>query len=849
MTEKKVPVLHTRSFRKWGKDLELRIFDAAKVKSLLKKVPKWREQHKAALAKVRRKAAKKAAATRKSNVRTKALTSYKPPKVVYIKPDTIHAKRRREAFAELISDELRSEVSASHRPASYVFDAYEIRSWLSLEAPNIERVGSVTEGSETSSKTLQVELHIGVVEEKALAEAVLGTKSVKRQKDAARLACRTFTDVLQSLDLISQTWTNDLSQKVSILGPDVCREILDQIFTEGDNKDVVIRLKSSESAEELVSNILDALEIVIEKPLYDYLLKARTNAFRKESGYEKYPSLFPTARALDREIIFFCGPTNSGKTYQALSLAKEAASAEVLSPLRLLALEHYETMRDLGLPAGMVTGEEENVPQGTTHIARTIETMDSNRIVDVCIIDEIQMIADSSRGWAWTRALIGAPAKRVVLTGSADALGIVEKLSKLTGENLIVHHLERKTALHPLKTPVSFSNIKAGDAIIAFSRKDVHMLRSLVTNLGLEVACVYGGLGPEARRAEAARFASGEAPVLVATDAIGMGLNLPIRRVLFYDMEKFDGVLLRPLTNTEIRQIGGRAGRYGKSEEGFIGSIGLYHGPEMITKALNNYAIPLFLPVPVAPDFDAVVSASEVIKSNSLKDILLFLDRNLISKKSMFTFVDTQEMMASIAQIDDLSLDLRTRWSYALSPFDKTNRFMLREIASEHALFGRVVFDEALLERFENHIVLSPYGNPIDFSYCEMLERRSRFISAWLWLARRFPDVYQGIDFAYTCRDETSREIETFLRQTSHDHAKSALKRIEEGKLRKQARKSAKAEKKPDASSGSLVNVEAQATEQQRKKRERNRLKRKRRRERRRQQKQQGSDLISLYST
>jgi hypothetical protein len=257
----------------------------------------------------------------------------------------------------------------------------------------------------------------------------------------------------------------------------------------------------------------------------------REAQIREASGYERYAAIFPAARSLDRRFLFLAGPTNSGKTYEALKLAGEAETAEILSPLRLLALEHYERMNEEGLAAGMVTGEERILPEGATHIARTIETLDLHRAVDVCVIDEIQMLADPSRGWAWTQAVIGAPARLVVLTGAPEAIPLVEHLLAMTGEALEVRILKRKGKLNVEGTPAKLEKLTRGDAVVAFSRRDVHDLRTRLFQAGRTVATVYGALGPEVRRAEATRFRNGEAEVLVATDAIGMGLNIgPLRR-------------------------------------------------------------------------------------------------------------------------------------------------------------------------------------------------------------------------------------------------------------------------------------------------------------------------------
>ncbi|CAA6823367.1 MAG: Helicase-like, partial [uncultured Sulfurovum sp.] len=285
-----------------------------------------------------------------------------------------------------------------------------------------------------------------------------------------------------------------------------------------------------------------------------------------------FKNLFPLARLLKREIFFNVGPTNSGKTYQALKVLEEADTGYYLAPLRLLALEGYENLKAKNVGVSLITGEEEIIDEESTHISSTIEMMNGSIDVDVCVIDEIQMISDRDRGWAWANALIGVPAKKVILTGSADVLEAVTLLCEYLGEPLTVTHFERKNDLKLLTQPTPIKEIEKGTAIVAFSRRDVLGLRQQLSQK-FEVSVVYGNLSPEVRREEARRFREGKSDVLVATDAIAMGLNLPIKTLLFSKDNKFDGLRRRELLPTEVAQISGRAGRYGLEEVGYIGAL------------------------------------------------------------------------------------------------------------------------------------------------------------------------------------------------------------------------------------------------------------------------------------
>ncbi len=218
-----------------------------------------------------------------------------------------------------------------------------------------------------------------------------------------------------------------------------------------------------------------------------------------------------------------------------------------MAPLRLLALEGYESLKSSGINVSLITGEEEIIDEESTHISSTIEMLNFSVEVELCVIDEIQMIADKDRGWAWVNALIGAPAKEVILTGSSSAMSVVKELCDYLGEELTVKTFKRKNPLHVLEKPISIERIRPHSAIITFSRYEVLSLKEKLSSR-YSVSVIYGNLSPEVRREEAKRFREGESSILIATDAISMGLNLPIESIIFAKSSKFDGFQTRELT-------------------------------------------------------------------------------------------------------------------------------------------------------------------------------------------------------------------------------------------------------------------------------------------------------------
>ena len=287
---------------------------------------------------------------------------------------------------------------------------------------------------------------------------------------------------------------------------------------------------------------------------------------------------YPEARTSRRRIIFHAGPTNSGKTHAALECLKRASAGAYCAPLRLLAWEVYERMNESGVTTALLTGQEREGADDCAHLSCTVEMMDTSSVYDVVVLDEIQMISDRERGWAWSRVLLGANAKELHVCGDAAAVPLLRRLVALTGDDLSVTEYTRLSPLVVSPTPLrSLADVRVGDAVVCFSRFDLFSTKhEIETTTGLRCGVIYGALPPGVRREEARRFNgasdssssssssdSESTQVLCATDAIGMGLNLAIRRIVFSRTEKFDGVGRRRLNISEMKQIGGRAGRFG----------------------------------------------------------------------------------------------------------------------------------------------------------------------------------------------------------------------------------------------------------------------------------------------
>lgn len=292
---------------------------------------------------------------------------------------------------------------------------------------------------------------------------------------------------------------------------------------------------------------------------------------------ENFPSNpkdeYKLARNLKRKVYIHLGETNTGKTYTAMERLKEAKHGVYLSPLRILALENYEKLNNSNIICNLLTGEEEILKEGATHTSCTIEKVDLKKEYDIAIIDEIQMIDDSQRGAAWTRALLGLRCNEIHICGALNAKELIEKIVCDCNDEYEFKEYKRSIPLEVENRNFSYDDVAEGDAIVVFSKKKVLQIAQQYSEQGIRASIIYGDLPPEVRRKQYDMFINKENKVLITTDAIGMGVNLPIKRIIFLDIQKFDGEEIRNLTSQEVKQVAGRAGRKGIYEVGYVATV------------------------------------------------------------------------------------------------------------------------------------------------------------------------------------------------------------------------------------------------------------------------------------
>ena len=484
--------------------------------------------------------------------------------------------------------------------------------------------------------------------------------------------------------------------------------------------------------------------------------------------FQAYLDRFSLARRMGRQHHFYVGPTNSGKTYQALETLRQADSGVYLAPLRLLAMEVRDRLMQAGVACNLITGEERVMVPGATHTASTIEMLRPSHAVEVAVIDEIQMLMDPDRGSAWTAALVGVPARQVFICGANSVTASCTRVLEALGEPYTLTHLQRMTPLliedhslcgaryHAAKLR---QGLQSGDAIIAFSRKDVLTLAARIRQWGFSVATIYGALSPEVRRGESARFASGEAQILVATDAIGMGLNLPIRRVIFANIHKFDGIAPRPLNATEMRQIAGRAGRHGLYDTGYVTVLEddeQWHLQAMLET--DDTVPPFALPIAISgADLDAV---SQRIPTWRLAECIAYLQaqhaRQSAQQSLQWQLTSLQYQQALL--IDEVAPGLGMRDKY---------RLLCAPLAIQVPI-ARDYFVQCVHAVATQQLRLLPtlpdWLHGQQAQYLEQAERICQHLSLYSWLSYQYPQVFIDRDLVDAARQQLNAYISRALK-------------------------------------------------------------------------------------
>lgn len=523
----------------------------------------------------------------------------------------------------------------------------------------------------------------------------------------------------------------------------------------------------------------------------------------------RYPTeWYPGTRAMHRTIHLHVGPTNSGKTYHALQRLEQAQKGVYAGPLRLLAHEVYTRMTAKGKNCALITGEERRVPE-TEEVENseqfmtscTVEMVPLNIPLDVAVIDEIQMIGSPERGWAWTQALLGVRAKEVHLCGEERTVPLIKELCASVGEKLVIHNYTR---LSPLKIADESLNgkiedLRKGDCIVSFSVMGIHALRKQIERAtGRKVATVYGSLPPETRAQQARLFndPDNDYDFLVASDAVGMGLNLAIKRVIFEASNKFDGAARRTLSVADIKQIAGRAGRFrtaaqatetsdeskaeeGKepvkteapdSQNGIVTTLEKFDFP-VVKAALVSEPEPIrtagiFPPATVLERF-----SSYFPPGTPFSYILTRLhELSLMHKRFHLCGLKDQVWVADLIEPVQ-NLTVADRNTICSAPASQTDADLWRELMPAYARViaeqsGGSIVDIPQLPLEVLDAEVSPSRE-----YLRELERLHKGIVTYLWLSYRFAGLFNTRALAFHVKTMVEEKIEEVLSQFSFTEA------------------------------------------------------------------------------
>ena len=459
---------------------------------------------------------------------------------------------------------------------------------------------------------------------------------------------------------------------------------------------------------------------------------------------EKFPDNpkdeYAETRRMNRKIYIHLGDTNTGKTYNAIERLKTAKKGVYLSPLRILALENFEKLNSEGVTCDLLTGEEEILKIDSTHTSCTIEKVNLREYYDIAVIDEIQMISDQHRGMAWSKALLGLKCDEIHICGAANAKDILETIINDCEDKYEIKEYTRAIPLEVENNNFNYKDVQEGDAIVVFSKKRVLEIAEQYSSKGIKVSIIYGDLPPEVRKIQYEQFINKDTKVLVTTDAIGMGVNLPIRRIIFMSIKKFDGEEIRELTSQEVKQVSGRAGRIGIYDIGYVASVG--DTQDFIRSKLESKDKNIKRAV-IGPS-DAILKIKGLPLSEKLA---LWSTRE--EKLDYYTKMDISEYLIILDRIKKYKLTEEDQWNLLKVPFDISREELM------NTFLGYV--DELFINKQDN--IFKPEclkGN------LEDLETYYQKINMYYSFSKIFKLKFD-VEWVYSERIKVSEEINEIL--------------------------------------------------------------------------------------
>ena len=460
----------------------------------------------------------------------------------------------------------------------------------------------------------------------------------------------------------------------------------------------------------------------------------------------------------------------------SLSTLVTITTLTTTGPLRLLAWEIREKLSSEEVPCDLLTGQEREVVPDSSHVSSTVEMTDVTRPVECAVIDEFQMIADRDRGHAWTRAFLGLIANEIHVCGEPRMVPLLKELCSITGDTLEIQTYDRLCPLEFSSPVSSIRDLKRGDCIVAFSRKDIYAIKSQIERESRFKCCVvYGSLPPETRKLQAQLFNDPHSgfDILVASDAVGMGLNLNIGRMVFSSLEKFDGSEFRYLNSSEVRQIAGRAGRFGTEfHHGHMTCLDEY---DMTTLMEQYNGIPTDIDAAALfPPFEILERFAHSAPDYSFSKLLkYFYDFAMVD--GIYFHSDVTDMAAIADELEGIKLSIRDRYTFCMAPVKSRTDIRTMELMK--------IWAEDFASP-DQHVRLrvrvpSETNIPQTAEQLQSLERLHSSLDVYIWLGNRYEDAFVDMAEAKEKQELVCGLIQDGLKEMGQ---KGLLRRRERGK-------------------------------------------------------------------
>lgn len=364
---------------------------------------------------------------------------------------------------------------------------------------------------------------------------------------------------------------------------------------------------------------------------------------------------------------------------------------------------------------------------------------------EVAIIDEIQMVRDPERGWAWTRALLGICAEEIHVCGEKAAINLLMEILSTTGETLEIKEYKRLTDLSIEDQALEkLDNVQPGDCIVCFSKRDIYHVSLTLERMGHNVATIYGTLPPATKLLQCNKFNDPNDPcnILVATDAIGMGLNLSIRRIIFYSLIKpmfseKNEKTLDIISTSQALQIAGRAGRYNSQySQGYVTTFKAEDLP--ILKEVLATNVEDIEAAGLHPTYDQIEMFAFLLPHATLSNLLdIFISLCQLNPFYFMCNIKSIKFLAGI--LEHISLDLRSRYVFCCAPVDSKSNFvcaMFLKFARQYAN------NQPMNVGWLCQTLKFPFRLPKNINELDHLLSVYDTLDLYLWLSYRFPDIF-----------------------------------------------------------------------------------------------------------